>query len=76
VLGIDTESIVGQTKFTQESGAALIQVATDKTIYLIDGFNAKSKVIAETFKTALSKAIIVGHSFTNDAEVMAKAFGF
>ena len=33
-------------------------------------------MIREYMKTIMEKAIIIGHSFTNDTGCMAKAFGF
>jgi ribonuclease D len=45
-IGIDTESIVGQTKFTKSDAqyqeAALIQIATKDKVFILDGFFAKN----------------------------------
>ena len=45
LLGIDTESIVGQTKFNTSTNAALIQIATETEIYLFDGFKTDHELI-------------------------------
>ena len=49
ILGIDTESIVGQTKFEKFDEAAIIQVSTGKKIYIFDGFKSSSPKIADIF---------------------------
>jgi hypothetical protein len=49
-LGIDTESIVGQTKFEKVEEAAIVQVSTGKKIYIFDGFKSKCERIGNTFK--------------------------
>jgi len=46
LLGIDTESIVGQTKFEKVDEAAIIHISTGKKIYIFDGFKSNNKKIA------------------------------
>ena len=51
MVGIDTESLVGLTKLEQpKDGVALIQLATDNYLALIDCLNMPLEILAPFFK--------------------------
>ncbi len=75
-MGIDTQSIVGQTKFDTSSEAALIQISINSKVFIIDGFNSNNKSIRNCILNHIkSEKLIVGHSLNNDIECLLKSLG-
>lgn len=76
MIGIDTESLVGLTKLEQpQDGVALIQLATDNYLVLIDCLNLPLDIIAPFFRTILTNRSIykVGHTLGDDLKNVCQA---
>lgn len=56
----------------------MIQIATPKTIFLIDGFTVKNipQVKAAITEYIKRNSLIVGHTLDNDMDCLLKSLGF